>query len=960
MKVVIVAKTRKGVGACIGAITFEGKSVRLIAADEGRNEQSGLEYNVGDVWEVQGAPATSTLAPHVEDWIVRTKTHLPLRVDPISFVELYMKPKVGDTTLLYDGFMQATNGGALYLAQGTGIPSHSTTFWRPDRPLQIDLEGKRIRYRYPTPDGGRTLTFVGFQEPLAEIPVGALLRVSLSRWWRPDERPEQELRCHVQLSGWFLAEQAMTSITDPSHSNGNGATTSIILPLATPPLATAQTLLKRIFGYDSFRPLQAEIIANILARRDTLVIMPTGGGKSLCYQLPALTFAGLTVVVSPLIALMQDQVEQLRQAGVAAIYLNSTLAYNDYLKGMNQVRVSKVKLLYLAPETLLRPEILLMLEQSNVDALVLDEAHCISQWGHDFRQEYRQLLPVRQRLPQAVCVALTATATPRVQEDIKTTLGLRHENTFVAGFDRPNLFIEVKQKANMLQQVLTFLTAHPEQSGIIYCATQQRVEELQGALTAAGVYTLPYHGGMASEERAHNQRAFMHDDARIMVATVAFGMGINKPDIRFVLHVDLPQDIEGYYQQIGRAGRDGLRAECLLLFSYGDVHTLHHFINEGAATEAEGRRARVQTLVDWAESFACRRKGLLAYFGENYPHEQCDMCDNCLRQKEQLVDLTLLAQKFLSCVVRAKEIFGVTHIIKVLRGSKSKEVLRWRHDQLSTYGIGRDYSEATWKHLAHQFIRQGLLKQVTGTGSLKLTEKGWAVCHSKEQVWGTMADGEVAAAAEATSYNAALFTQLRTLRKELADAEQLPPYIIFSDRTLQEMAAYYPQSRTTFSQIHGVGQLKLEKYADRFLALIQAYCATEQLAERPRSQHSVIKPPSAKPRSLLVGERFRNGESVAALQASYGVQRYTILQHLDNFVATGHALPPARLQAESQLTVEQQNAVMTHFDALGVERLRPILEAMGEQVPYPELHLLRACYRAMQMQADPQLDIAEK
>jgi ATP-dependent DNA helicase RecQ len=948
MKVVIVAKTRKGAGACIGAITFDGQSVRLIAADVETNERAGLEYSVGDVWELQSRPATALMPPHNENIIVCQKRQLPLRVDPVSFIELYMPPNVGEVSLLYDGLPTNTDTGALYVANPKGIPSYSTTFWRPDQPLHLDLTGKRIRYRYPTADGGRTLTFVGFQEPVEVIPAGTLLRVSLAHWWRPDERPDQEMRCYVQLSGWFLTEPTCSCASERPQPATNGRRGEIDLVKPQPEAITPPTLLKQIFGYDTFRPLQAEIIANILARRDTLVIMPTGGGKSLCYQLPALLFPGLTVVISPLISLMQDQVEQLRQAGVAAIYLNSTLTYGDYLAGVQQVRAGNVKLLYLAPETLLRPETLLLLDQVGVEALVIDEGHCISQWGHDFRPEYRQLVAVRQRLPKAVCVALTATATPRVQEDIKATLDFRHENTFVAGFDRPNLLINVKPKNESLQQMLTFLAAHPEQSGIIYCNTQHRVDELHAALVAVGIKALPYHGGMESSARERNQRAFMHDDVRVMVATVAFGMGINKPDVRFVLHVDLPQDMESYYQQIGRAGRDGLPAECLLLFGYGDVHTIHHFINQGAASEAEGRRERLQTIVSWAESFQCRRKGLLAYFGESYTNEHCDLCDNCLYQEEKQVDITVPAQKFLSCVVRTNEIFGVGHIIKVLRGSQAKDLLKWQHEKLTTYGIGKEYTAETWKHLAQQFLRLGLLKQVTGTGSLKMTEKGWAVCNG-ERVWGTLAETEEAtASAEPMTYNAELFTQLRILRKELADAEQVPPYIIFTDRSLQEMAAYFPQSTATFSQIHGVGQMKLEKYAAHFLALIGDYCTQHQIAEKHRSRTNATAQPTVTGRSLEVGERFRAGESVAQLQASYNVHRATILHHLATFVQAGQSLPVTRLQAESTLSVEQQRQIFGHFAELGAERLRPIFAAMAEQVSYDELHLLRAIYKLTQ------------
>ncbi|MCA9996554.1 MAG: DNA helicase RecQ [Anaerolineales bacterium] len=825
--------------------------MRLIARDMERNERANMEFEVGEVWEMETAVLPHRPPPHTEDVVIQHKVRLAPMPDVIPFIEKHMSPKLGGIDALYDGRVQATETGALYISEKTGVPAYSTMFWQPDQPLIRDTEGKRIRYRYPTADGGRTLTFVGFQEPVAQIPAGTLLRVSLAHWWQPENRPFTEPRCYVQLSGWFLPTDDDDNLWLPDYHIPNEDPyfdtphpTSFNLPIPQSPipnLQSPQKALQTIFGYNNFRPLQKEIINNILERRDTLVVMPTGGGKSLCYQIPALLFDGLTVVVSPLISLMQDQVAHLQAVGITAVFLNSTLAYHHYLATCHAIRQGHVKLLYVAPETLLRPETLLLLEQSNLACLAIDEAHCISQWGHDFRPEYRQLITLRQRLPHIVTVALTATATPHVQQDIQQSLGFKERNTFIASFDRPNLFIAVTPKTNTLEQLLDFIAAHPNQSGIIYCATRKTVDDLTEALTSQDLSVLPYHAGLDNATRSRNQTAFIRDDVPIMVATVAFGMGIDKPDVRFVLHVDLPQNMEHYYQQIGRAGRDGLRANCLLLFGYADVTLARRFIEQGAESERHGREERLQTMVSWAETAVCRRQQLIAYFGETYAQNNCQMCDNCLRNKQALDNLTLPAQKFLSCVYRTGQLYGTNHIIDVLRGSRSQKVLQKGHHHLSTYNIGSEFSKQAWQQLARQFIQQGLLVQDDEYGGLRLTEAAWPVLKNEQDVWGQFAEQETVSVGEETAvYNPTLFHLLRQKRKELADEANVPPYVIFSDHALQEMATHLPHSAHTFSQLHGIGQAKVSRYADIFLPIIQAFCASHNLSEKPKTA-----PPSA-------------------------------------------------------------------------------------------------------------------
>ncbi|MCX6032103.1 MAG: RecQ family ATP-dependent DNA helicase [Chloroflexi bacterium] len=665
--------------------------------------------------------------------------------------------------------------------------------------------------------------------------------------------------------------------------------------------------------------------------------------------MPALLFDGLTVVVSPLISLMQDQVDQVRELGVPAAFLNSTLDYADYLATARRVKSGEIKLLYTSPETLLRPETLVMLDRSSVDCLAIDEAHCISAWGHDFRPEYRQLLPVRKRYGSAVCVAFTATATRRVQADIQGILGFDDENAFIASFNRENLFLEVWPRTDGLAQTLTFLEAHRDQSGIIYCSTRRQVNTLTAQLAAHGWPVLPYHAGLDDATRRRNQAEFSRDRTPIIVATIAFGMGINKSNVRFVLHYNLPESLESYYQEIGRSGRDGLRADCLLLFSRADLGTIYQFIEEGAESERAGRHARLQAMVRFAEAEGCRRALLLDYFGETLAEDGCGFCDTCLAARGEVVkeDVTAAAAQLLDCVAATGQVFGAGHVIDVLRGSRNQDVLRWRHDRLTVYGAGKEITAKRWRHLAEQFIRQGLVEQEMEHGSLRLTARGEAARKGATVLVTPEAARPAATAQEAPAHDAELFTLLRTLRREIADAENLPPYIVFSDRSLVEMATYFPQSPQRFLAIHGVGERKLVQHGERFLAAIRAYCAERGLAERPKPVETPTLTRTStgeKNRSAEVGELFAAGQSVAELQALYGVKQTTIVDHLSRCVWAGQTFPAEQILPLSQLAAEDQARVLAALAELGAERLKPLFDAVGGTISYEELTVMRLYY----------------
>jgi len=588
--------------------------------------------------------------------------------------------------------------------------------------------------------------------------------------------------------------------------------------------------LKNIFGYETYRPQQQEIIENLIRGEDAFVLMPTGGGKSLCYQIPSLHRAGVGIVVSPLISLMKDQVDALQACGVRAAFYNSSLKSREARRVLAMLHGEELDLLYIAPERLISDEFLQRLRDIPIALFAVDEAHCISQWGHDFRPEYSQLGRLRKLFPQIPMIALTATAESHTRNDILDRLHLRHARCYITSFDRPNIRYTVLDKIKPFSQLIDFLRNHFGEAGIVYCLSRKRVDDLAAKLKSAGFNAAPYHAGLTTAERQKVQDDFLRDDVRIMVATVAFGMGIDKSNIRFVVHYDIPKNIESYYQETGRAGRDGLAADALLLFGYGDIAIARSLIEN---TQNSGRKRielhKLNAMVAFAEASSCRRRILLGYFDE-WVEEDCGNCDICLHPPE-MIDVTEDARKALSCVYRVNQRFGMGQVIDVLRGSKKERIMQLGHDRLSTYGIGADKSQEYWGGLLHHLVHRGFLQQDVGNYSvLTLTDAARPVLRGEQSL--TMAAPRVKPAATLKAsrrksgdadYDEELFRRLRALRKTLADAAGVPPFVIFSDISLVGMAAALPADDEAFLNVHGVGTHKLERYGVDFLGEIRRY-----------------------------------------------------------------------------------------------------------------------------------------
>ncbi len=695
-----------------------------------------------------------------------------------------------------------------------------------------------------------------------------------------------------------------------------------------------QSTLSRVFGYAGFRPGQLAIIEDLVAGRDAFVLMPTGGGKSLCYQIPALQRSGVGIVVSPLIALMKDQVDALQAYGVSAAYYNSSLAAAEARAVLASLHARELDLLYVSPERLLSGGFLERLADIEIALFAIDEAHCVSQWGHDFRREYAQLGVLRAQFPAVPMVALTATADAQTRADIVRVLQLQHAAQHISGFDRPNIRYTVLEKHKPLDQLLRFVDRHAGQAGIVYALSRKRVEEIAQKLTDRGIRAAAYHAGLPAAQRAQVQEAFLRDELQLVVATVAFGMGIDKPNVRFVVHYDLPKHIEGYYQETGRAGRDSLPADALLLYGAQDIGTARRLIGNNADQEQQRIELhKLNAMVGLAESVTCRRRVLLGYFGERLAQD-CGNCDVCEDPPQQF-DATEDARKALSCVYRVGQRFGIGHVVAVLRGADNERIRALGHQQLSTYGLGSDKSEQEWTSIIRQLIHHGYLVQdIANYSVLKLTAAARPLLLGEQQlqlarprIREQSARKRQRADAVHGPYDEALFDELRTLRKQLADAQGVPPYIVFGDATLVQMARDKPLDEAALLGITGVGQHKLEKFGAAFLDAIAAHC----VATSDSATH--MSPPL---RDTWLA--YREGLDLDAIATRRGLPLQEAAQHLLQLMQAGQPVAPEQL-----LAARKYQLIETTLDRLGDQAAWETLRAeLPAYIADHEIELVRS------------------
>ncbi len=713
-----------------------------------------------------------------------------------------------------------------------------------------------------------------------------------------------------------------------------------------------ENTLKKYFGYDSFKPLQKEIIEHVLQKKDTFVLMPTGGGKSLCYQLPALMFEGTTLVISPLIALMKDQVDSLRVNGVNAAFINSSISFEEQQEIKRNVLSGDIKLLYIAPERFAIDSFKEFLSTLTISLIAIDEAHCISEWGHDFRPDYRNLKQLKEVFPGTPIIALTATATERVRKDIHKQLEFSAKE-FVSSFNRENLVFKVVPKKDAFEKLVSLLEKNKGESAIVYCFSRKDTEKLTENLRMNGFSARAYHAGLSDEKRIKHQELFIKDEVDIIVATIAFGMGIDKPDVRLVVHYSFPKTLEGYYQEVGRAGRDGLQSECVMFYSYGDKMKHDYFIRD--IQDEEERRnieQKIQKVIRYAEAPGCRREHLLRYFGEQFKpsREGCGACDMCLSPKE-LLEAKEIAGKILSCVYKTGGRFGKKYIADILKGSRQKKIIENGHDTLSVHGIVKNFSANDIKHIMGALIHEGLIKEDSGQyPTISLEAKGVAWLKSGDglsirKTWETEKE-EPRRKIGSIEYNEDLFTELRALRKELAQEKGVPPFMIFSDKSLHEMAHYIPKTVDAFLQIQGVGEQKCEAFSESFLKVIVKFSEEHSIdsIEKTKTSSKKIKKKIKKGVGSIKKERHEKtrellseGMDIAAIASDLRFTESTILGYIEEMIQNKQDVPLSHVKPEDAMLKEIAQA----FDESEDGRLKPVRDSLDQKYSYEDIRLVR-------------------
>lgn len=704
-------------------------------------------------------------------------------------------------------------------------------------------------------------------------------------------------------------------------------------------------ILNKYYGYKSFRKGQEEIINNIINGNDVLAIMPTGGGKSICYQVPAIAMDGLTIVISPLISLMKDQVDSLNSLGIDSAYINSSLSNIEIQEVYFRLNTGDIKILYVAPERLEGVEFLNIIKSLKVSQIAVDEAHCVSQWGHDFRSSYKRIYNFIEALPKRpVVTAFTATATKEVREDILESLKLRDAKIFISGFDRENLKITVERGVSKNIYILDYIEENKGESGLIYCSTRKEVDKLCDLLKANGINALSYHAGLSDMERKKNQEDFIYDKVDVMIATNAFGMGIDKPNIRYVIHYNMPKNIEGYYQEIGRAGRDGEKSECILLFSPGDVQTQKYIIETGTTNPFRKRNEleKLQSMIDLVYSNGCYKKYILNYFGEER-EEDCNNCSNCLFDGE-LIDKTIDAQKVISCVYRMKRPFGIGVIVEVLRGSKNKKLIEQGLDKLTTYGIVKDYTKDELKDFINTLISHGYINYGGEFPVVTPNKNSLKVVKGEEKVYFK----EARKVKKITTDND-LFGLLRGLRMYLAGEEGIPPYMVFGDNTLKEMSTRMPLTKEQLLDISGVGEKKVEKYGEKFIEKIKEYVDEKNIQVDFKFENDIKLPKGTEKKKRRTTEKeksyeisirmLREGKSLKEVSEERGSTIGTISTHIQTFLGEGKNID-FNISFEGLFTDEEEKEILGAGEKVGFSKLTPIKEIVNKNISYDKIKLV--------------------